>query len=79
MNIASAQDFFFDLYLKLINVSPLGGILGDFVQKWTNLSILNLNNRRLVRLEVHFINQKKSCTGRGKPYKQIKFLGDQSF
>ena len=59
MNISSAQDFFFDLYLKLINVSPLGGILGDFVQKWTNLSILNLNNRRLARLKIHVIHQKK--------------------
>ena len=46
------------------------------MQKGTNWEILNLNNRRLVRLKVHVILQKKSCTDVGNPKKKY-FLSDQ--
>ena len=79
----SLQDFFlvFNMYaqisgyldLKFINLSLFGGFLGVFIQKGSNWSILNLNNRRIGCLKVHFINQKKCCTEGGKPTKKIFF------
>ena len=58
------------LDLKMINASLITSILRIFMQKGTNLSILNLNNQRLGRLKVHVINQKRVLYWWGKSYKK---------
>ena len=71
------------LDLKFINLSLFGVFLGVFMQKGTKWSItwsnLNLNNRRLWRLKVHIIHQKKYCTDGGNPTKNLHFLVTSHF
>ena len=50
---------------------------GFLIKKGTNCEILNLNNRRLVRLKVHIIKQKSLVMMGGNPTKKFG-LSDQS-
>ena len=61
---------------KIHNLSPFWWNLQNLYKiciKGTNYEILNLNNRRLVRLKDAWYITKKSCTDGGNPTKKIYF------
>ena len=53
--------------------SDLHQSCGFSCEKGQNISILNLNNRRLRRLKVHVINQKRLVLMGGNPKKRLNF------